>query len=98
MKLDLKELRRVASDATQSHWQVEPSLKMVSAFGGDNHVCDYSDIKDAKHIAAFNPKTALALLDLLDKAVSMAEWYSYDKHIEGHGDKAREFLSAANQE
>lgn len=70
MKLDLKELRRVASEATQGKLEIEEhnyhfDVKVV----GSKPIVFFAEASnkdDAKHIAAFNPQTALALLDLIE--------------------------------
>lgn len=117
--LNLKELRRVASEATQGDY----GSWFESISGTFDVVVDNLDgstegiliakvpvNEDRKHIAAFNPKTALALLDLLDKSIKVAEYYSdsvvvYNRsgchgteELEDNGTTAREFLAMVKKE
>ena len=74
---DLNELRRIAEQATPGPWTHQP-------YGGQNQngdytggwlldadgewvVADVSD-RDGAHMAAFNPRTAIALLDRVEAA------------------------------
>jgi hypothetical protein len=117
--LDLKELRRVASEATQGDY----GSWFETGYGSVDVVLDDADgstegvliakvpaDRNRKHIAAFNPKTALALLDLLDKSIKVAEYYSdsvivYNRsgchgteELEDNGTTAREFLAVIKKE
>lgn len=76
-ELDLNHLRKVAEEATEGPWTWNATpVDTVSGEGGDNCIDAgtigvtgyvYAD-EDAEHIAAFDPPTAIALLNRLQAA------------------------------
>ncbi|WP_102157666.1 ead/Ea22-like family protein [Zhihengliuella halotolerans] len=76
-ELDLSDLREIASAATDGPWTHQPyggqnqngDFSGGSLFGGDGEylVSEVAD-EDGAHIAAFDPPTALALIDRLEAA------------------------------
>lgn len=76
--IDLKELRRVASEARKGEWKEDCGVTYAwVTCNGERGVCENASIKDARHIAAFNPQTALALLDLIEKQEQVIEQLDY---------------------
>lgn len=72
--LDLTALRDIANAATEGEWwtrQFEPNVIDIFAgdgAGGNPGVAEAWHPEDARHIAAFDPPTVLALLDRLEAA------------------------------
>lgn len=82
MKLD--ELRKIAEAATPGPWQIEYQrvVDCIPALGYnfDKVIADTVPTNNGganlKYIAAFNPATALRLLELIEDAEKMAEFYT----------------------
>lgn len=83
--LDLAGLRKIAGKATQGRWVFSPddgsALDADVVFALDDAgeevstVTAWLDANDAEHIAAFDPPTVLALLDLIaEQQAELAEF------------------------
>src|SRR5690606_41470607 len=72
----LQELRRIAEEATPGPWAVNPWQAVVDEMETLTPICGRTEeqtLANAQHIAAFDPTTALELLDALAAARAEAE-------------------------